>query len=31
MEVSGNNIICRFCEKEILIDEVRDPCFLTGK
>ena len=26
-----NNIICRFCEKEILTDKVRDHCHLTGK
>ena len=26
-----NNYICRFCEKEILSDEVRDHCHLTGK
>ena len=26
-----NNIICRFCEKEILSDKVRDHCHLTGK
>ena len=24
-----NNIICRFCEKEILSDKVRDHCHLT--
>ena len=23
--------ICRFCEKEISNDKVRDPCHLTGK
>ena len=23
--------ICRFCEKEITIDKVRDKCLLTGK
>ena len=23
--------ICRFCEKEILSDKVRDHCHLTGK
>ena len=26
-----NNKICRFCEKEILSDKVRDHCHLTGK
>ena len=26
-----NNNICRFCEKEILSDKVRDHCNLTGK
>ena len=26
-----NNNICRFCEKEIIGDEVRDHCHLTGK
>ena len=26
-----NNNVCRFCEKEILSDKVRDPCLLTGK
>ena len=26
-----NNNICRFCEKEILSDKVRDHCHLTGK
>ena len=26
-----NNIICRFCEKEIVSDKVRDHCHLTGK
>ena len=26
-----NNIICQFCEKEILFDKVRNPCHLTGK
>ena len=26
-----NKIICRFCEKEILSDKVRDHCHLTGK
>ena len=30
-EVFKNNIICRFCEKEILSDKVRDHCHLTGK
>ena len=25
------NTNCRFCEKEFLIDEVGDPCHLTGK
>ena len=26
-----NNDICRFCEKEIISDKVRDHCHLTGK
>ena len=26
-----NNDICRFCEKEIITDKVRDHCHLTGK
>ena len=26
-----NNNICRFCEKEIVSDKVRDHCHLTGK
>ena len=26
-----NNNICRFCEKEILFDKVRDRCHLTSK
>ena len=26
-----NNNVCRFCEKEILTDKVRDHCHLTGK
>ena len=26
-----NNNICRFCEKQILSDKVRDHCHLTGK
>ena len=26
-----NNINCRFCEKKILSDKVRDHCHLTGK
>ena len=26
-----NNNICRFCEKEILSDKVRDHCHLTGR
>ena len=26
-----NNIACRFCEKELLSDKVRDHCHLTGK
>ena len=26
-----NNNICRFCEKELLSDKVRDHCHLTGK
>ena len=30
-EVFKNNNICRFCEKEILSDKVRDRCHLTGK
>ena len=25
------NKICRFCEKELIIDEVSDHCHLTGK
>ena len=25
------NDVCRFCEKNIVSDEVRDPCDLTGK
>ena len=25
------NTTCRFCEKEIVSDKVRDPCHLTGK
>ena len=25
------NNICRFCEKEILSDKIRDHCHLTGK
>ena len=25
-----NNNICRFCEKEILYDKIRDHCHLTG-
>ena len=29
-ELFDNNIICRFCEKEILSDKVRDHCHLTG-
>ena len=27
----GNNKICRFCEREILSDKVRDHCHLSGK
>ena len=27
----SNNNICRFCEKEILSDKVRDHCHFTGK
>ena len=27
----NNNNICRFCEKEILSDKVRDHCHLTSK
>ena len=26
-----NNNVCRFCEKEIILDKVRDHCHLTGK
>ena len=26
-----NSNICRFCEREILADKVRDHCHLTGK
>ena len=26
-----NNIVCRFCEKELFSDKVRDHCHLTGK
>ena len=26
-----NITICRFCEKEIISDKVRDHCYLTGK
>ena len=26
-----NNNICQFCEREVLIDKVRDHCHLTGK
>ena len=26
-----NNYICRFCEKTIESEKVRDPCHLTGK
>ena len=26
-----NNNICRFCEKEMLSDKIRDHCHLTGK
>ena len=26
-----NNNICRFCEKEIISEKVRDHCHLTGK
>ena len=26
-----NTNICRFCEKEIIVDKVRDHCRLTGK
>ena len=25
-----NNIVCRFCEKEILSNKLRDQCHLTG-
>ena len=25
-----NNIFCRFCEKEIISDDVRDHCHLNG-
>ena len=31
IEVYLNNNTCRFCEKDIPIDEVRDHCHLTGK
>ena len=30
-EDNKNNNICRFCEKEILSDKVRDHCHLTGE
>ena len=30
-EVYRNNNICRFCEKEIIDNKVRDHCHLTGK
>ena len=30
-EVLKNNNICRFCEKEIIDNKVRDHCHLTGK
>ena len=30
-EYFKNNNICRFCEKELLSDKVRDHCHLTGK
>ena len=30
-EKFDNNNICRFCEKEILSDKVRDHCHITGK
>ena len=30
-EVFPKNNICRFCEKEIIPDKVRDHCHLTGK
>ena len=30
-EVYRNDNVCRFCEKEILSDKVRDHCHLTGK
>ena len=30
-EVYRKNIICRFCEKQIEFDKVRDHCHSTGK
>ena len=30
-EAYRNNNICRFCEREILSDKIRDHCHLTGK
>ena len=31
MEDFENKNVCRFCEKEIITDKVRDHCHLTGK
>ena len=30
-EIYKNNNFCRFCEKKVLGDKVRDNCHLTGK
>ena len=30
-EIFDDNNMCRFCEKEILSDKLRDHCHLTGK
>ena len=30
-KILKNNIVCRFCEKIIKFDKVRDLCHLTGK
>ena len=30
-EDNRNNNICRFCEKQVISDKVRDQCHLTGK
>ena len=30
-EFYKNTIVCRFCEKEITSDEIRDQCHLKGK